>query len=65
MVGFHGQGVFEMNVKELIELLQKQPPDAKVIVNDNNGGNVHDVDSVSFFNYPGDGPEVVIQVNCD
>lgn len=57
-----------MKVHELIELLQNMPHDREVEVNDNKGGKVYAVDSVTEYCpnkdlWPDDVPSVVIQVN--
>lgn len=57
-----------MKVSKLIKLLQKMPQDLKVVVNDERGGEVHDIDDVHHYVpntdlWPDDVQEVVITVN--
>jgi hypothetical protein len=53
-----------MIVAELIAALQKLPPDVEVLVNDNQGGEVYDIEQVDLLFdkfYPG---QVVFQPGC-
>jgi hypothetical protein len=55
-----------MKVSELISKLQKFPGDTEVEVNNNNGGEVYDIDCVELYDAKyGLSPPVVIQVNCE
>lgn len=53
-----------MTVEELIKELQMLPPHVRVEVNDNRGGEIHNLDQVDYFNDEIDGEIVILQVNC-
>jgi hypothetical protein len=59
-----------MTVAELIAILQTMPQDLPVEINDNEGGEILQIDSVDHFGWhdlepgSGDQPVVMIQANC-